>query len=265
MLCTRKFTSHVRRISPGFRLSTISPLRVLVVDDSEDAALMMALLLKRDGHEATVAHCGESALQQAPVFQPDVMFIDLSMPQIDGFSLARQLRQTTAFAATPLVAVTGHVDNEHRTLATAAGFSEYLTKPYRIEVLQAIVERVADRIRASRAMAQVLRTTAEQARRLNEQSRRGLNDYWRARRSTVQIPVTIERSGIANILTVAERLAADELRRWLKEQRCRVGPVFEQEPGRLSFFVYSRRHCIGELIAKNGRFSGVPAGHARIG
>jgi CheY-like chemotaxis protein len=159
-------------------MSTISPMRVLVVDDCEDAAITMAFLLKRYGHEAVAVTSGEAALQQAPVFRPDVMFIDLAMPQIDGCSVARQLRQTADFAETPLVAVSGYVDAEHQTQATAAGFTEYLPKPYPIEVLQALMERIAARVKAACTMAQTSPDAAAQTRELNEQSRLGLDDYW---------------------------------------------------------------------------------------
>lgn len=69
-----------------------------------------------------------------------------------------------------------------------------------------------------------------------------------------QVPVAIEKSGISHIITLRERAAADELRRWLKDQRCRVGPVFEPDPERFCFYVYSRRRDIRDLIAKHPGF-----------
>lgn len=209
--------------------------RVLVVDDSDDAAMTMALLLKHCGHEAAVIESGEAALQKAPAFRPDAMFIDLSMPDIDGLTVARRLRQTAEFADLLLVAVSGYVDPETRAQAMAAGFDEFLAKPYTLEVLQALIQRVADRRSKSRTMSEISRRIAEQTRQL--------------------VAVSIEKSAISNIVTMSERWDADELRQWLKTQRCRVGPVFEPSVGRFGFFVYSKRHAVGELIAKHGRFN----------
>jgi CheY-like chemotaxis protein len=233
-------------------MTTTLPMRVLVVDDSDDAAVTLAFLLKRCGHEAVIANSAQSAFEQAPLFHPDVMFIDLSMPQIDGFSVARQLRQTAEFADTPLVAVSGHVDAEHRAEATAAGFTEFLAKPYPLEILQATLERAAARVSAARMKAAAARQVARQTRQLNDQSRQNLDDYWRTRHEPAV--VSVKKSGISNMLTTGRRSDAEELRSWLKEQTCRVGPVFEQSTGQWAFFVYSKRHSLCELIAKHGAF-----------
>lgn len=116
-------------------------MRVLVVDDSPDTAMTLAVLLKHCGHEAKAALGGEAALYLAPFFRPDLMFIDLAMPTVDGLTVARQLRQTTEFAGTPLIAVSGYVDAEHRELATAAGFNGFLAKPFALLALQETIER----------------------------------------------------------------------------------------------------------------------------
>lgn len=210
-------------------MPTIAPLRVLVVDDSNDTAMTVALLLKHSGHEAAVLESGELALQQAPAFRPDVMFIDLTMPKVDGFTVARQLRQQPEFAETPLVAVSGYVDAEHRAQATAAGFTAFLPKPYALATLQATMDSLAARLKASREPVNGNRHQT--------------------------VSVSVEKSGISNVVTLSERSAADELRQWLKGQCCRVGPVFEPDAGRFGFYCYSKRHCIGDLIVKHGGFS----------
>lgn len=79
-------------------MTAVSPLRVLVVDDCTDTATTLARLLKHFGHETSIAAGGEAALQQAPIFRPDAMFIDLAMPEIDGLSVAKRLRNTSEFA-----------------------------------------------------------------------------------------------------------------------------------------------------------------------
>lgn len=123
-------------------MHTIAPMRVLVVDDSDDTAMAMALLLKHYGHETMVADHAKEALQKAPEFHPDIMFIDLAMPEIDGLTVAQRLRQSTEFAATPMVAVSGYVDECHRAQARAAGFDDFLAKPYTLVELAATIRRV---------------------------------------------------------------------------------------------------------------------------
>lgn len=209
---------HIGPILLAACMEGLDMARVLVVDDSDNAAMTMALLLKHCGHEAAVAESGKAALQYAPAFHPDVVFIDLTMPEVDGLDVARQLRQTPEFAELPLVAVSGYVDAEHRAQATAAGFNEFLAKPYGLDALQATMERIAARI------------------------------------GVRPVSVSIAKSGISNVVTMSERPDADELRQWLKVERCRVGPVFEPADGRFGFFVYSQRQTIGERIAKHGGF-----------
>lgn len=232
----------------------LSPLRVLVVDDNEDAATTLAFLLKHFGHETSVVTGGEAALQQAPLFRPHAMLIDLAMPEFNGIRLARHLRQAPEFAATPLVAVTGHVDPEHRAQALASGFTDFLPKPYTLVQLQSLLDEISGRIAASLRMAQRARQVAEQTRALNEAARQSLDEYYRQRGSRSAIPVTIQKSGISRIVILPERPAADELRRWLKARSCRVGPVFEPHEGQFAFFVYSRRLEVGELISGYGGF-----------
>src|SRR5690348_14313354 len=117
-------------------------LKVLVVDDSDDNAMMMALLLKQYGHSTLVAESGQAALQHAMSFRPDLMFIDLTMPEVDGLTVAQRLRQIAEFATTPLVAVSGYADAEHRAKAKAAGFNDFLAKPYTLDELATTIKRV---------------------------------------------------------------------------------------------------------------------------
>lgn len=172
------------------------PLRVLIVDDNDEAGVSMATLINRLGHVAEVAAGGESALQKAPSLHPDVMFIDLAMPEVDGFSLARQLRGMPEFVETPLIAVSGFVDAEHRAQATAAGFTGFLPKPYSPPALLDTLERVQARIENSRTMVAQMRAVAAQARAKNEASRRALDEYWPTRyRASVESPITCPSCG----------------------------------------------------------------------
>lgn len=236
-------------------MTTLSPMRVLVVDDNHDAATTLARLLKRSGHETSVVTGGEAALRQAPVFHPDALFIDLATPEFDGLSLARRLRQAPEFAATPLVAVSGYVGPDHRAQALASGFTDFLPKPYTLVQLQALVEALSARIASSRRMADRARRVAEQTQARTQAARQSLHEYYRQRDPRAAVPVIVQKSGISRIVNLTERLHADELRRWLKSRSCRVGPVFEAIPGRFAFYVYSRRLEVAQIIREHGAFA----------
>jgi CheY-like chemotaxis protein len=122
-------------------------LRVLVVDDNRDAADTLAVLVKRWGHVPRVAYDGAVALIMAIDETPDVLFVDIGMPEMDGFELARQLRRQIRFADTLLVAVTGWADQEHRRLWQEA-FDCYLIKPVDPPVLENLLR---DRARLGRS------------------------------------------------------------------------------------------------------------------
>ena len=104
-------------------------LRVLVVDDDRDGADTLGLLVEELGNQVHVTYGGTSALDVATVFRPDLMLIDLAMPDMDGCHLVGQFRQIPAFAQTQIVAITGHANEGHKTLAMKAGFDKVLFKP----------------------------------------------------------------------------------------------------------------------------------------
>ncbi len=104
-------------------------LRILVVEDNVDAAESFVLLLQLQGHEIRAAHTGPAALEVAASFVPDVAFIDLGLPDLDGYEVARRLRALPAFRPAVLVALSGYGQEEHKRRAQAAGFDHHLTKP----------------------------------------------------------------------------------------------------------------------------------------
>ncbi len=106
-----------------------SARRVLVVDDNADAADMLREALSMAGHEVAVAHDGPSALQLVRSFVPDVAFLDIGLPVMDGYELAAHLRQTPGLERICLVAVTGYAQADDRARARAHGFTEHLAKP----------------------------------------------------------------------------------------------------------------------------------------
>jgi signal transduction histidine kinase len=111
----------VRRLAP--------PRRVLVVDDNVDAAESLATLLRVERHEVYTAHDGPTALATAEAFRPEVVLLDIGLPQMDGYEVARRLRARAGFEKALLVALTGYGQEEDRRRAAEAGFDAYLVKP----------------------------------------------------------------------------------------------------------------------------------------
>ena len=117
-------------------------LRVLVVDDDRDGADTLGLLVEELGNQVHVTYGGTSALDVATVFRPDLMLLDLAMPDMDGCHLVGQFRQIPAFAKTRIVAVTGHANEGHKTLAMKAGFDKVLFKPVALKEIKAVLASV---------------------------------------------------------------------------------------------------------------------------
>jgi CheY-like chemotaxis protein len=115
--------------------------RILVADDNRDAAEALAMLLGHLGHEVRVVFDGHSALSMARTFQPDLAVLDIGMPRLDGYAVARALRDEPWAASLVLVAVTGWGDAQARKLAFESGFDEHLTKPLSPDELQQLLLR----------------------------------------------------------------------------------------------------------------------------
>ncbi len=113
--------------------------RVLMVDDNPDTVLLLGKIGEILGHHVATATNGPQAMQVAAAFVPEVAVIDLTMPMMGGQELARKLRLAHAETGLKLIALTGHDDLEHRSLAVEAGFTEYLLKPVSIERLEALL------------------------------------------------------------------------------------------------------------------------------
>lgn len=105
-------------------------LRVLIVDDHEDGAEMLAVALRLDGHDVMVAHDGQTALERCDDGRPELVLLDLHLGgSLDGCEVARRLRGHHGLSATCLVAVTGMGSEEYRRRAAEAGFDMFLLKP----------------------------------------------------------------------------------------------------------------------------------------
>lgn len=103
--------------------------RVLIVDDSIDSAESMAVLLDMEGYKVTCAHNGPAALEIAGRELPDVVLLDVGLPGIDGFEVARRMRSLAAGAALRIIALSGYGRESDRAAALHAGMDDYLLKP----------------------------------------------------------------------------------------------------------------------------------------
>lgn len=126
-----------------------SSLRILLVDDSLDTIESMQALLALDGHEIRTAHDGAAALAIAGEFAPHAVILDLGLPVMDGYEVARRLRALGSCRSSLLIALTGYSGDEERASALAAGFDEHLAKPADPTLLSRRLERLrADVLRA---------------------------------------------------------------------------------------------------------------------
>jgi CheY-like chemotaxis protein len=103
--------------------------RVLLVDDHIDTVESFAFLIKSWGHDVRVAHDGPRALEQARQHRPDVVLLDLAMPGMDGYELARRLREEVGLSEAALIAISGYGQAEYRQRSQKAGMSHHLLKP----------------------------------------------------------------------------------------------------------------------------------------
>jgi len=113
--------------------------RILVVDDNRDAAHALKLLLETDGHEVQVAADGAAGLAMARQYQPDVALLDIGLPHMDGYELARRMREEPGLGGSLLVAVTGYGQMHDRARASASGFNHHLVKPVEFSALQRLL------------------------------------------------------------------------------------------------------------------------------
>jgi CheY-like chemotaxis protein len=120
--------------------------RILVVEDNVDTAETLAMLLEVLGHEVHVAHDGPAALELARAKTPRVLLVDIGLPGMDGYEVARLARQDPRLRDAVLFALTGYGRDEDRKAALAAGFDGHLVKPVSVEALEAVVAQNASRV-----------------------------------------------------------------------------------------------------------------------
>ncbi len=114
--------------------------RILIVDDNRDAADALAELMRDFGHDVSTAHDGRSALESATTHPPELVLLDISMPEMDGFEVARRLREEVGLRDAILVALSGYGGDRHRRLSREAGFDHHVTKPVDASKLEELLK-----------------------------------------------------------------------------------------------------------------------------
>ncbi|HYV56899.1 MAG TPA: MASE1 domain-containing protein [Candidatus Nitrosopolaris sp.] len=125
--------------SDGASLPTLGGRRVLVVDDNVDTAESSSLLLEIEGYDVRIAHTGPKAIEIARVFAPDIVLLDIGLPGMDGYAVARALRAAPELARCRLIAVSGYGQAEDRHRSREAGFDRHLVKPVEADVLREVL------------------------------------------------------------------------------------------------------------------------------
>ena len=111
-------------------------LNILIVEDNADARESLLMLLEMSGHRVAAADSGGAALAAFRLSLPDLALVDIGLPDIDGFSLAREIRLIPGADKTRLIALTGYGSPEDQERATASGFDAHLIKPLDLDALE---------------------------------------------------------------------------------------------------------------------------------
>ena len=120
-------------------------LKALVVDDREDVAMSLAMLLERLGYTVQVAHRAKEALEKGPHFRPDVIFLDIGLPDQSGYDVCKDMRRSEWAAQAFIVALTGHNEPADMIRSANTGFDRHVAKPMEFDTLQEILLIVKDR------------------------------------------------------------------------------------------------------------------------
>jgi len=119
--------------------------RILVADDDKDAVLSLGALLRQAGYEVRGVHRGAEVLEAVFNFAPDIVLLDIGMPQMSGYDVARTLRSRYGSARPALIALTGRAGEADRQQARAAGFEHHVAKPYEPRALLRLIRELSGR------------------------------------------------------------------------------------------------------------------------
>ena len=138
-LPARRVVRQLPSLGPRPGAAPVRALRILLVEDHEDSAEALGHLLRRRGHETFVARDGIRGLEDARALRPDVVLLDIGLPGLDGYEVARRLRENGNAAGVLLVAVSGYGQEADRRRSSEAGFDHHLVKPVKLEELERIL------------------------------------------------------------------------------------------------------------------------------
>jgi CheY-like chemotaxis protein len=113
--------------------------RILAVDDNRDAADSLAVMLAAMGHETRTAYDGDGAVQTAASFRPELVLLDIGLPKLNGYEVARQIRQQPWGREMMLIALTGWGQDDDKRRSMEAGFNDHLTKPLELAALMRLI------------------------------------------------------------------------------------------------------------------------------
>jgi CheY-like chemotaxis protein len=120
---------------------SLTKIRILLVDDDEMNCFFGSKLLKTLGVQVETAESGKDALNSIQTQPFDLVFMDVRMPEMDGYETTRRIRADGNFSNLPVIALTAHAITGERERCLAAGMNDYLTKPFEIEQLQKVIEQ----------------------------------------------------------------------------------------------------------------------------
>jgi len=120
---------------------TVQRRRVLIVDDNRDSVETMATLIRLSGHEIEMAHDGKTALEKAKSFKPEIILLDVGLPDMHGYEVAERLRAVPENKSLVIVALTGYGNEEDRRRARDAGFDYHFVKPVDFTALESLINK----------------------------------------------------------------------------------------------------------------------------
>ncbi len=137
--------------SPSAARAELPRRRILVVDDMHDSAATLARMLGAMGQEVTIAHDGPTALDRVREAKPEVVFLDIAIPRMDGYEVARRIRAFDDIETPVLIALTGYGTDEDRRRSREAGIDFHLTKPTSLEQVTKVLSQAGGAVAAEPA------------------------------------------------------------------------------------------------------------------
>ena len=119
-----------------------SQKRILVVDDNKDAADSFALILQRMGHSARAVYHSSDVFESVRSLKPHIVFLDIGLPGVDGYRIARSIRDELGYDALKIVAVTAYAQDSDRVKARQAGFDAHVAKPVDYAIIESILKTI---------------------------------------------------------------------------------------------------------------------------